>query len=375
MSEVPDKKDTTKSTKDISTTKQTRTSDKVDQSKVIASTPQQNPRASPELELRGRDNTQIAETPSTWRPPTPPPDEKMAPADKKKTWLPWLNADKRRNQQIGVDDSLLLDEEMPPTNARDTAEVVHDYHRLTSHQSAETLPSGYQSSREEAVMKECDFFYKGDGEQPLQRNTNNSSSQRSRGTLQTDESNPRFIKRFRHEYESLNAPFEELYESSRYNIERHDNSFRIPRTAAFTNSLNNIELSALQNSSMVYYRHGRLELRLPNDHIRLMMEPDLEPGILSIENETKIRSDDKTLDQSPDLDQIPNEGELSYVLTVEEDLYRRLFTEIADSGAPGGLYFLFHDDDERRVGVGIAVCILVLFFVCLSIGIGFFPTN
>jgi hypothetical protein len=37
----------------------------------------------------------------------------------------------------------------------------------------------------------------------------------------------------------------------------------------------------MQNSSLVYQQNGRLLMRVPRDQVRLIMDHDLEPGIIS----------------------------------------------------------------------------------------------
>jgi hypothetical protein len=76
-------------------------------------------------------------------------------------------------------------------------------------------------------------------------------------------------------------------------------------------------------SSLLYRNdRGRVLLRLPSDQVRLVMDPDLRPGILSVEQRRECEQEYRDESRRPSL---------HYVLTVQEDLYRKIVGEMSDS--------------------------------------------
>mgnify|MGYP001233989684 FL=1 len=63
------------------------------------------------------------------------------------------------------------------------------------------------------------------------------------------------------------------------------------------------------------------------------------------------------------------EEELHYVLTVDDDLYRRLVKEMADSRTLCGIYYCCHttEGEENRVSIGVALCVLFVVFTLLLV--------
>ena len=180
-----------------------------------------------------------------------------------------------------------------------------------------------------------------------------------------------------------------------------------------------------------------VQLRLPTDNVRLLMDPHLEPGILSVERVrvgagvgvgedggvasiaaaaaiptipqlgtmSRSRDDDEELDAGTGLETYPSnatkqlddrseeeartetlagnttdskgsmnkcpwkEEELHYVLTVDDDLYRRLVKEMADSRTLCGIYYCCHttEGEENRVSIGVALCVLFVVFTLLLV--------
>jgi hypothetical protein len=103
------------------------------------------------------------------------------------------------------------------------------------------------------------------------------------------------------------------------------------------------------HSSLCYMHHGRLLMRLPNDQVRLVMDPDLEAGILSVEqwrrlpscssssssSSTQQKSSLAILQSSSETTETSEQEEeeelppLRYVLTVPMDLYQKLVKEMS----------------------------------------------
>mmetsp|Transcript_897 Transcript_897/g.1549 ORF Transcript_897/g.1549 Transcript_897/m.1549 type:complete len:634 (+) Transcript_897:95-1996(+) len=195
-------------------------------------------------------------------------------------------------------------------------------------------------------------------------------------------------------------------------------------------------IADIRKSSLSYIRQGRIEMRLPGDNIRLVMDEYIEPGILSIEmdmdvergrdNVSSLLSSSQSDNDKDDIksrlllrrhshDDIDDEeacsakndvtyassdretplllkkvaipdgnshhvnkrpSDLRYILTVDQNLYKRILSEMADSRTPCGLYFCCHDavDGSKSVDISVAVFILIVVFVLLFIGTCMWPT-
>jgi hypothetical protein len=118
-----------------------------------------------------------------------------------------------------------------------------------------------------------------------------------------------------------------------------------------SNSSSIVRSDTAFHSSLCYLHHGRLLMRLPNDQVRLVMDPDLEAGILSVEQwrrraEKKSASNmsqqrqqqrhhwnsSSSLTEEAIEEQEEEEVELPplrYVLTVPMDLYQKLVKEMS----------------------------------------------
>jgi len=116
---------------------------------------------------------------------------------------------------------------------------------------------------------------------------------------------------------------------------------------------------------------------LPQDNVRLVHDPHLQPGILSVEKDDKRDYGLARRTKPGTSDQIhQHRPELSYVLTVDEHLYRRLVQEMVDSyRLPCGMYYCCHVTDGDHVGIGVAVSALSCIFLLLLIGMIIWPTD
>lgn len=95
-----------------------------------------------------------------------------------------------------------------------------------------------------------------------------------------------------------------------------------------------------RRSSLYEMVGGRVQIYLPTDNVRLLMDPLLEPGILS------VVKDDGPITNTP-----------QYVLTVDDHLYQRLVKEIVARNRSCGLYFCCHESGNKA-SIGIALGIL-----------------
>ena len=139
-------------------------------------------------------------------------------------------------------------------------------------------------------------------------------------------------------------------------------------------------------------------IRLPADNVRLVCDPQLQPGILSIETTSPPGSRPRTCEDDgcgskgrgrpgdPRRRRRrrlrgPSKGEgdgprqgglaLAYVLTVDMQIYQRVVQEMGDSyRIPCGMYYCCHvtATGGNHVGIGVAVAILMLLFVLLIAG-------
>lgn len=230
---------------------------------------------------------------------------------------------------------------------------------------------------------------------------------RSWGHWQTQEARDAYLSR----YESLNA---HILDKPRVLLDdrcRHD--LLLEEEAPGDHPSPRIEpvvSDSLQQSSLLYMNEesGRLQIRLPNDNVRLLIDPHLEPGIISVERmvpchlskfdpsdcitegggkqrELKDRisiprlgdgnEEANLLDRSGHSQALPSkypwrDSEPSYVLTVDDDLYRRLIKEMADSKLMCGLYYCCHQNERQdRVSIGVALFLLGLVFIFLIVNI------
>ncbi len=190
-------------------------------------------------------------------------------------------------------------------------------------------------------------------------------------------------------------------------------------------------ISDIRKSSLSYISNGRIQIRLPKDRVRLLMDDYMEAGVLCVEKEVitqqpehavKTTADDEqkiTLEannseekmtspllQPKSYDDQQKEGmnqnfalsggadnnhdkkvinnneisqanlpELQYVLTIDQDLYRRVLSEMADSKAPCGLYYCCHAFDSKNVNIKVAIGILMFVFSLLLWGTLVWPTS
>jgi len=174
---------------------------------------------------------------------------------------------------------------------------------------------------------------------------------------------------------------------------------------------------SLRHSNLLF-RHpvnGRVCLQLPVDQVRLVMDADLEPGILSVQqwrdpkDEAQIQqmqlaqeewqetntmtTDDETRsltrsasaesygDRKPracSLPQTPERPPLNYVLTVSDDLYKQLVAEMSDAVTNPYCGFkrcCSNNEKEEHADIGIAICIMTFTMILLLINTIIWPTT
>jgi hypothetical protein len=147
------------------------------------------------------------------------------------------------------------------------------------------------------------------------------------------------------------------------------------------NSNNNAMMAqTVENSSLFYMLHGRMLMRLPRDQVTLVMDNDLEAGILSVE---QWRSDDYLLPEQ-DTTAANHAGSsrsvpaaevsfqdrppLRYVLTVHDDLYRRIVAEMSEGlyKPYWGLSGCLNENERVDIRVAIAVMAVIMFVLLIN---------
>ena len=135
-------------------------------------------------------------------------------------------------------------------------------------------------------------------------------------------------------------------------------------------------ITDLQHSSLFYEQNGRLLMRLPRDQVRLVMDSDLESGIVSVEqwrspDDTETSSYSVISQQQQQQSEYVTKPPLRYVMTVPDDLYRRVVSEMSYQLQPPCWGFFkcchFHGDGERA-DIGFALVILTVVLILLFIG-------
>jgi hypothetical protein len=122
--------------------------------------------------------------------------------------------------------------------------------------------------------------------------------------------------------------------------------------------------NTIAQSNLVYEADGKRLMRLPRDRVRLLMDPDLEPGILSVEGPSRCYHPDtnNNNDHCDDNNNNNNNNSstdqqhsIGYVLTVHEDLYRKIVMEMSPR-------YLQYDAklDIRFAYLALAIVMIVL---------------
>mmetsp|Transcript_22435 Transcript_22435/g.51394 ORF Transcript_22435/g.51394 Transcript_22435/m.51394 type:complete len:343 (-) Transcript_22435:37-1065(-) len=135
----------------------------------------------------------------------------------------------------------------------------------------------------------------------------------------------------------------------------------------------------------------RISGRLPKDNVRLVLASDtrssdgqcLEPGVLSVvipekssrnDHISRIITDKRNGNFTGEHDahlpcHPPPSPSLRYVLTVPDDLYRRIVVELDQyrNSHAFGFYFCCHETWGRHVDIRVAVAILAILFLAMGI--------
>lgn len=131
-------------------------------------------------------------------------------------------------------------------------------------------------------------------------------------------------------------------------------------------------LSIDRSSLFTFAESGAVQMHLPQDNVRLIMDPHIAPGTLLLVKDWGHGDESASFVKKGSSHHTmisPN-----YVLTVDDDLYRRVVKEMADSRCPCGIYYCCHETD-KKVNIMVAVGILGAIFLFLFITTMIWPVS
>ena len=163
---------------------------------------------------------------------------------------------------------------------------------------------------------------------------------------------PAVLQSFRNRYAALNyeCVVHDDHDTIEYDLELqastadHDDDDGAPQSSS-RRTLS--DFSTVSQSALVYEADGKRLMRLPRDQVRLVMDPDLDPGILAAVVDSNAAQEE-------------TKEALEYVLTVDDDLYRRMVAEMATEQFVCVTEAGFCD---IRIALGVLSVIFVVLFV------------
>jgi hypothetical protein len=195
-------------------------------------------------------------------------------------------------------------------------------------------------TREDNIREDCHFFFRELEDEPNQKQSHSALDSSTRIP-------PRYHAAYRARFQQLNSVKRLLENDDLLLREQQEDEGLIvppqsPRVADFS------------KSSFYCNIDGRILMKLPKDKVRLSMDPNLEPGILSVEQASAKGKD------------------LTYVLSVDDNLYRRVVAEIADTHSSiCGIHQCC--TDNGHVNIQVAFCILGFVMVLLLVNTIIYP--
>jgi hypothetical protein len=150
-------------------------------------------------------------------------------------------------------------------------------------------------------------------------------------------------------------------------------------------------------STLFFEQDGRMLMKLPRDQVRLVMDQDLEPGIISVvqwravdknqynpagpevgdeeEGAMMILEDEGKNDKVLNKKRKQQPPSLRYVMTVPDDLYRRVVAEMSYALEPPCWGFFKCCDAEGRADIKLALVILAVILFLMFISTMEWPTD
>lgn len=286
-----------------------------------------------------------------------------------------------------------------------------------------------ETTVEDRLKQDCSFFYQGIEDSssfgtaaPGGKHQNNSLMARAAGlrpltsVLNHQMMIPRLLSsregaRFREQYERLNQDivypdsddlFLDEYQqghngNNRYSTRQQQHARQMSGSSEvidFASTATTTQTGRL--STLFFEQDGRMLMRLPRDQVRLIMEEDLEPGIISVEQWRKvdknhynpagppvgdeegmmmILEDDGVFNSKSNSKGTQQPPPLRYVMTVPDDLYRRVVAEMSYALQPPCWGFFKCCDGEGRADIKLALAILVVILFLMFISTMEWPTE
>lgn len=366
------------------------------------------------------------------------------------TRLPWSSAGNEDDDDAGHStDYECLDESSPrhleaawsnrSGGGKSGGLLSHGSNYLQQNNADGASTSSSHATVEDQLRQDCSFFYQGT-DQNMRIQTSSSQTLTSAQQFLSSTSSLAAMSRrrvmssrdgaiFMNKYEQLNQDMyvdsdEELDidngGAAYRNNQRHDlfldeSAVDFASTSYQQHSAgpsDNVVTDGLKTSSLFYEQDGRVLMRLPRDMVKLIMDHDLEPGILSVEQrrsredmerqEGEARHQQAMIEegsrggidplttkgggQHPRTRDIPGKRnscvgltdlpELQYVMTVPDDLYQRVVSEISrEAFPPYWGFFKCCNHESERADIKLALAILGVVLFLLMVGSIEWPTD
>lgn len=288
--------------------------------------------------------------------------------------LPSVDTRKLGSKRVstGLRQSLLND-----ANDNDDAVVIQ-----------EEKPAKQTTTVEDVLQQDCHFFYRDmDGDRsppPARRKQSWRAVVRQQQEEQVHQHQQMFeysdavtvlappvLQRYRTRYQQLNQDLD-YYDRESSAVAVSDDLELIETVDDYNSSGSNmlqqrdriVRTDTVENSTLFYQlADGRLLMRLPRDQVRLVMDQDLEAGILSVEQW-------RCKEESTISSELPQESPppLRYVLTVHDDLYKRIVSEMSETLTKPycGLNSCCQEGEKVDIRVAAAALLVILFILLIN---------
>jgi hypothetical protein len=224
---------------------------------------------------------------------------------------------------------------------------------------ASTVADSLNPTVEDRLKQDCSFFYQGMEDATPRTSSTNGIQPLSSAVHRVLSSRDGAIYHAKYERLNQDLVLHDAADDDLFLDEYPNGDIVTPRNP----------MADVQNSSLCYKQNGRLFMRLPRDQMRLVMDQDLEPGIVSVEQWRTTNQEENggnTMGMMMGMD-VPSSKPyppLRYVMTVPDDLYRRIVAEMSYALAPPcwGFFKCCSNESERA---DIKLALLIMFFVLL----------
>jgi len=347
-----------------------------------------NNNMTPQMLILGRDGRDLEQSRGHHELLRSEDDEKKENKNNRSSWLNVLNFRTNNNSNKALDGTTTTtnavasskDPSSSQKNNDDGIVVSEKTRRLSRKKLFQSIPTTLpdnvdddeihekeQPSEEDAVRQDCSFFYRDMDEDTYyyRHRRRQQGTAFSTTTDTTAPPNPRARAAYRARFQQLNGcadgeDDEDYYDDDTNNI-FHDLWLEEDADVPSSMPILPSRLSDISKSSLCWYNQdGKILMRLPKENVRLIMDPDLEAGILSVVEDSTTTSNDNK--------------QRNYVLTVDENLYRRVIGEISD-----GFHTPCHLNqfciENGRVDISVAICLLSIILVFLLVNTIIWPVN